>query len=400
MNGFADRTVIVGGGVIGLATAYFLSRWGLPVTVVERGRAGREASFAAAGMLAVGCETERPGPFFVLSQSSRALYARWAAALERQTGVDVEYQASGIVEVAHDPAEAERLRAQIEWQRAFGLAAEWLSADELRRRLPALARSACGAAFYPGDGQVNNRQLAVALREACLRQGVDLREETEVIGWLTDSDPRGDRRVRGVVTSVGEIAARWTVLAAGAWSRLLARQLDIDLPVRPVKGQIVEARVRAPYAHIVYAGKVYLVPKPGGRLLIGATQEEAGFDRRPTLGAASRLLDAAQAAAPALEESEWVDTWAGLRPGTPDGWPILGPAPQWQGLLLATGHFRNGILLAPITGLITAQRIAGRPLAVNWRPFSLDRFGRAGEGRPHEEDRAAGEPRPGREEPT
>lgn len=364
----ASDAVIVGGGVIGLACAYYLAGAGARVTVLERGRAGAEASWAAAGMLAAGHEVGQPGPFANLCRASRELFPALAAALQDETGIDVEYDTAGALEVARDEADLQELAARAGRLRRAGLPAELLSADQVRELEPGLRAGLAGGLLLAGDHQVNNRALVAALREAARLRGAAIEEETEVTGWLLAP---GRERVQGVEAAGRRYPAGAVVLAAGAWSGVLGDRLGLSLPVRPVAGQIVEVRPERPFRRVVFhGGRLYLVPKRGGRLLVGATVAERGWARRPVAGEVVELLGAAQELVPELARAEWVATWAGLRPGTPDGQPVLGPAPGLQGLYLATGHYRNGILLAPITGLLIAALVRGDPAPVNWRPFA------------------------------
>lgn len=376
--------IVVGGGVAGLSAAYYLSEdSSLRIAVVERGKIGQAASRAAAGMLAVQCEIERPGPFLTLALAGRALYESLAPRLYDETGVDIGLRRSGALRVALTDEEAEELKRQAEEQRRWALKAQWLDASEVRRLAPVLSPSGRGGVFVPDDGHVDNRSLVLALTAACARRGVRLMEHTEVTGWVTRrKDGQAAGEVIGVTTPAGELHAAAVVLAGGAWSGQLAARLDVRLPVEPVRGEIAALRVPdQPLECIVFAKKAcYLVPKPGGRLLVGATQTRAGFRDLTTLGGLGSLAAAATALAPSLAEAEVAEYWSGLRPGTPDGLPILGPVPGWSGLYLTTGHYRNGILLGPISGLTIARLIRKEPVPVNWRPFGLEeRFAGGGE---------------------
>lgn len=404
--------VVVGGGIVGLSTAYYLSeRRGMRVAVLDRGRLGRGATWAAAGMLAAQCEVEEAGPFLTFALAGRALYDRLAPALRDETGVDIGLRRSGALRVAFTEEERERLKRHAAEQRRWALDARWLEADEVRRLAPALAPGVLGGVYFPGDGHVDSRRLAAALAAACARRGVALLEHTEVTGWVVEprqaqgpaahpggrdagsAHPPGARRalgggsgtasegrVIGVATAAGELHAGAVVLAGGSWSGLLAAQLGVDLPVKPVRGEVVALRaVDVPLDTIVFAkGTCYLVPKADGRLLAGATQVDDGFRNVPTLGGLGALARAAETLAPPLAAAEVEDYWSGLRPGTADGLPVLGPVPGWAGLYVAAGHFRNGILLGPLSGMIVARLIQGEPVPFNWRAFGLEgRFGPA-----------------------
>lgn len=365
--------VVVGGGVVGLSIAYHLSSSSdLKVAVLDRGDFGRGATWAAAGMLAVQCEIDEAGPFLELGVFARSLYDRLNRELFEETGVDIEHRRTGILRVALDPEERVRLIEQVERQRSWGLEAEWLEPRDVRRLEPLLTPSVCGGALLPGDGCVNNRRLVEALTAACARRGVHLLDHVEAVGLVTR--PGGE--VLGVATAIGELHAPAVVLAAGAWSGTLASQLGVDLPVFPVKGEILALQGHGDaLRHIVFAkGTCYLVPRPGGRLLAGATQVEAGFNDAPTLGGLLALAKGATTLVPSLGAIQVAEGWGGLRPGTPDGKPVLGPVPGRRGLYVAAGHFRHGILLGPASGLALAKMILGEPVPFAWSPFSIERF--------------------------
>jgi len=386
-QGAAGRSfdvIVVGGGVAGLAVAYYLSgEKSLRIAVVERGTLGHGATWAAAGMLAVQCEIDRPGPFLTLALAGRALYARLGPRLYDETGVDIGLRRCGALRVALSEEEAESLQREAEEQRSWTLRAQWLDADEVRRLAPALTPGVVGGLLLPDDGHVDNRNLVLALAAACARRGVRLMEHTEVTGWLTRqrSGLSREGEVLGVVTGSEKLFAGAVVLAGGSWSGQLAARLGVKLPVAPVRGEMVALRTpEEPLECIVFQKDAcYLVPKPGGRLLVGATESRVGFRNVPTLGGLGSLASAATALAPGLGGAEVSGYWSGLRPGTPDGLPILGPVPGWSGLYVTTGHYRNGILLGPLSGLIIARLIQGEPVPANWRPFALNGRFAAGE---------------------
>lgn len=409
--------IVIGGGVVGLSIAYYLAGAGegegaaagagagpagpkarrgqLKVAVVDRGEPGRGATWAAAGMLAVQCEIEEPGPFLRLGVAARSLYEQLSRELLEETGIDIEHRPCGILRVALSDEERARLMEQVRLQHSWGLRAEWLEPPEVRRLEPALNPDMRGGAFLPDDGSVNNRRLAKALAAACARRGVRLFDHTEVLRFLVRGGEASAARksgggvggagdvgemgeVLGVVTQRGELWAGSVVLAAGAWSKQLAAQLGVKLPVFPVKGEIIALQPAGEIPrHIAFAkGTCYLVPRAGGELLVGATQLNAGFRDAPTLGGLAALAKGASALAPSLMEAEVTGGWGGLRPGTPDGKPIVGRVPGWRGLYVATGHFRHGILLGPITGAAVARMILGAPLPSEFdaRLFAPARF--------------------------
>jgi len=363
--------VVVGGGLIGCALAAELAARGRTVTVVERAEPGAEASGAAAGMLAPQSEARARDPFFELAVESRGLYAAWARGLSDETGVDVGYRKTGLLHCRFDAEVGENAAspaAPFAWQQAAGL-------PVLERRREDLAAEAGGglspsvrdAVFFPDEAAVDPRRLTRAVWLAALRRGAVVRTGTSVLGFRIE---RG--ACRGVETDGGPIEADATVDAAGAWAAFEGR-LPLPLPVEPVRGQIVELSLaHGPLETIVASDDVYLVPRPDGTVLLGSTAERVGFHKAVTAEAVSRLIAAATRLVPALGAARFVTAWSGLRPATPDGLPVLGAGPV-QGLFFAAGHFRNGILLAPVTARILADLLTGGP-ARDLSPFSIERF--------------------------
>lgn len=362
--------VIVGGGVIGCAIAYHLAKNGARVVVVERDTVGAHASSAAAGMLGAQVETTHPGPFVSLCLESRARFPRLAEALYALTGIDIELNRAGLLRLAQNDEEQQALLARAEWQRALGEPAEWLDGFALREREPAVSDAVVGALAIPGDHQVNAAKLTRAFAEAAVRLGARIIEHCAVERFLRDGT-----RVVGVETEGETYRAEWTVLAAGAWSGVLGRRLGLRLPVGPVKGESLSVVLQAvPFRKTLFAHGCYLVPKQGGRVVIGATEARAGFDRRVTLAAVTQLAAAAKTLVPALAEATFERAWASVRPHSADGLPFLGTVAGHPGLVVATGHFRNGILLAPITGELIAQLIRTGQTPDLLAPFSPDRL--------------------------
>jgi glycine oxidase len=363
--------VIVGAGVIGLAVAWRLARRGAAVTVLERAKAGGGASHAAAGMLAACAEAE-PGEeaLVALGRLSQSLWPSFAAELESATGVPVDLRTEGTLVVALTADDAARLRHQLEFQHGLGLPLTWISPADARRREPHLAALA-GAVLSPEDHQVDNRKLAAALHAAAQAAGVVVHERTAVEGILSlHGRATGVRLADGTAVAAGAV-----VIAAGAWSRRIAGIPEpLRPPVRPVKGQMLALRMETPLIeHVVWAPNVYLVPRRDGRLILGATVEEKGFDASLTAGGVLALLEAAWRVLPAIEELPIDEMWVGHRPGSRDDAPILGPGPL-DGLVYATGHHRNGILLTPVTADTIARLVLEGAIDVAIRPFGMDRF--------------------------
>ncbi len=368
--------VVVGGGVVGLAAAREAARRGLRVTVLERGRPAREASWAGAGMLSPVSEAAEDGPFLDFGLASLRLWPGWAAELEAEAGTTVEFRESGKLRVALSPGEEERLRSRVTWARERDLAVEWLDAPSLRKEVPQLAETVRGGIRVEPDFRVDNRLLGRALERAAGEAGVEVRPGTPVRGIRSHGN-----RVTGVELEDGSILPTpRVVVAAGAWSASL-EGLSAPLPVRPVRGQMLSLRPPSLPSHrLVESEEVYLVPRADGRLLVGATMEETGFEAGVTAGGIRDLLAGVLRLCPELAGSPLVELWSGFRPGSPDGNPILGPDPALEGLFLGTGHFRNGILLAPLTALILGSLAAEADAPAIPRAFRPGRFHPAGRG--------------------
>ena len=365
---------IIGAGVIGLGIAWRLAPRGAQVAVFDRGVAGSGASHAAAGMLAACAEAE-PGEeaLVALGRESQARWPAFAAELEQTSGVEVGLRPEGTLVVALTADDQARLQHQLVFQHKLGLPLQWISAAETRRREPHLAGKLAGAVFSPEDTQVDNRRLAAALRIAAEAAGAIINEHRPV-----DAISSRAGRVDGIVLADGsKVAADVVVLAAGPWSRSIAGvPPELRPPVRPIKGQMLSLRMdrAAPLlSHVVWAPGAYLVPRRDGRLLVGATVEEKGYDTSLTAGGMLTLLEAAWRAVPAVEELPIDEMWVGHRPGSRDDAPILGPGPI-DGLIYATGHHRNGILLTPITADAIARLVLDGVADPAIRPFGNERF--------------------------
>jgi len=372
--GSQRHVAIIGAGVVGLGIAWRLAARGARVEVFDKGAAGAGASHAAAGMLAACAEAE-PGEetLVALGRESQARWPAFAAELKTTSGIDVELREEGTLVVALTADDQARLAHHLVFQHKLGLPLQWITAAETRRREPHLAGKLAGAVWSPQDHQVDNRRLAAALRIAAERAGAVLREHTAV-KEISVAGGRAD----GIVLADGtKIAADAVVLAAGAWSRGIAGLApELRPPVRPIKGQMLSLRMDAAaplLTHVLWAPGAYLVPRRDGRLLVGATVEEKGFDTTLTAGGLLTLLEAAWRALPAVEELPIEEMWAGHRPGSRDDAPILGPGPV-EGLIYATGHHRNGILLAPVTADAIARLVFDGTVDAAIRPFGVERF--------------------------
>jgi glycine oxidase len=346
--------VVVGAGVIGLSCAWRAVRRGLDVVVLERSSPAGEATAVAAGMLApVGELTFGEQRLLELTLAAAEMYPDFVAELEESSGSATGYRRCGALHIALDRDEAEELRRRHRLQQKLGLEAEWLPPRACRSLEPGLAPSIAGGVHAPHDAQVDPRLLCAALLVALELEGAEVRSGAHVTEAVIDRE-----RIEGVRTEAGEqVLAKHVVLASGCWAgRSQWLPSHARPPVRPVKGQILTLRDagRDPVCRRTVASeRVYVVPRSDGRLIVGATVEEEGFDTTVTAGGVHELLREAYRLLPEIAELELAETTAGLRPGTPDNLPLIGPG-AIEGLVLATGHYRNGILLAPLT----AERVA------------------------------------------
>ncbi|MFI2199530.1 glycine oxidase ThiO [Streptomyces sp. NPDC020192] len=370
--------LVIGGGIIGLVTAWRAAQRGLATAVVDP-EPGGGAARVAAGMLAAVTELHYgEETLLALNLESARRYPGFAAELTELTGHDLGYRRCGTLQVALDADDRAYLRELHALQQRSGLESEWLSGRECRRLEPMLAPGVRGGLRVDGDHQIDPRRLATALVVACERAGVVFHRT-----WAERLDVvRG--RAAGVTTADGtELRAGQVVLAAGSLSgRLAGVPAGLLPPVRPVKGQVLRLTAPRRYAPflsrtvraIVRGGHVYLVPRENGELVVGATSEELGWDTTVTAGGVYELLRDAHELVPGITELPLTETRAGLRPGSPDNAPLLGPS-GLDGLVLATGHYRNGVLLTPVTGDVLAEVLTGGQLPEEARPFTPQRFG-------------------------
>lgn len=362
--------LVVGGGVIGCAIARHLAARSASVVVVERDEPGAHASWAAAGMLSPLAEADRPDAFLDLLRAARARFPALAAELLSETGIDIGYRTEGTLLLSIEAADDAVLRERWLWQSAARLPVERLDAASARALEPALSPGVRSALRFPEDHQVDNRLLSRALSAAARSAGARFITGRAVARIVREGDV-----VTGVVLDDGrELGAGSVVIAAGSWSGGIGG-LPRAVPVEPVHGQLLAidgTEVRL--GHVVDTPRVYLVPRNDGRVIAGATMERTGFRTQTTEAATKFLLDAAVEAIPELEGRAVLEVWSGLRPGTPDGQPILGPDPEVSNLFYATGHFRNGILLAPITAQIVGALLARERPPIEVTQFRIERF--------------------------
>jgi glycine oxidase len=364
---------IIGAGVIGLTIARALAQSGVrDVILIERGRPGAEASWAAGGILAPQVEVDHYDEFFQLACASRDLYPGFAESLKEETGVDVELDTTGTLCLGFTPKDEAELRHRFEWQRRKGLEVEWLTGDEARQLEPCVSAKVNCALRFPNDFQVENRRLISALIRANEELGVHF-----VNGSTVNALRIEHQRVRGVETSNGSITAPVVIVAAGAWASLI-KSPDEKLPsigIEPVRGQMICFAAQPQItSHVLYSSRGYLVPRRDGRLLAGSTAEHVGFDKSTTVAGIDAIKSMAREIAHGTTSLSMVDSWAGFRPRAKDGLPVLGPCSGIKGLFYATGHYRNGILLAPITGKVIADAIVDGLMPESLKPFSPNRF--------------------------
>jgi glycine oxidase len=363
--------VIVGGGVIGCAIAYYLSQAGRTVTVIERAEVAAEASSAAAGLLAPLGELSEPGAVTDLFLASWSLYPELIPDLEAASGIQTGYYCPGSLHTANTAQESATLRQQLTFWTSLGMQATWLEADEIRIREPLLGPGVEAAVYVPNEGSMLPPAMTRAYAGAARRLGVRFQEQTEITGIESTSS-----RVTGVQTALGEtIACQHLVVATGAWSARWGQWLGFSLPVRPVRGQILSLRQPASrLQHIVFGEDIYMVPKLDNTIYVGATVEQVGFEKSVTVGGISWLLSSAIQLTPALESASIVKLWAGLRPGSPDSLPILGKAPGWDNVILATGHSATGFELSAITGKTIAELVTTGQTPEIIRTFGIERM--------------------------
>ena len=343
--------VVIGGGIVGCSIAFALAKAAVRVCVLEQGGFGEESSAAAAGMLSGQHGVTNFGPRYHLHHEARELHATLAEELRDRTGLDVQFCRWGLLDLLFTPGEIRAADRCYTAQTQQGLRVERLSREETLRLEPALTPDLQGGIRFADEAHVHNGRLTIALAEAARRAGADLRGGEPAVALLR----QGDRLV-GVQTPSGTTPAETVVVANGAWSCPLVQTLGLTLPVRPMRGQMLAVRtVPRAVNQVIYGRHMYVVPRPDGETLIGATVEDVGFRKEVTLAGLEELVQAGRRIAPGIMHESVMRTWAGLRAGSPDGLPLVGPVDGLPGLVLAVGHYRNGILLGPLTGLLIKQ---------------------------------------------
>lgn len=364
--------VIVGGGVIGLSIARELASRGVrDIVLCDKGELGQEASWAAGGILAPQVEADRVDNFFRLATASRDLYPTLAQSLDDETGIDIELNRTGTLYLAFSEYEEAELTRRFDWQQRADLRVEWLDSSAVRRLEPNISPEVRCALRFPDDWQVENRKLVAALIAANEKQGLTQMANCQVSSLRVEAG-----RVVGIESGNGTIAAPSVVVCAGAWTASVTTKSSAPIEIEPVRGQMLCFKPAQPIArHVIYSKNGYLVPRRDGRLLAGSTSEHAGFDKRVTTTGVNAIQSMAFEIAPTLAGAQLADSWAGLRPRAADNLPVIGPDPEIAGLSYATGHYRNGILLAPITARLMADLLTGQRSTILFPDFSPKRLG-------------------------
>jgi glycine oxidase len=354
MSGTGSGSVlIVGGGLIGCGIAFELAKRGVAVTLIERGRIGGEASWASAGVISLPTRPWYLPERVELSLISLGLYRALVEELEERTGLAIDYRRTGEWAIAVDEKHAAREQTIAEWQRSLGFTVEKVDIGDARRSEPALPENLVAAWLVPDVGSLSVFRLTQALAMAARQCGATVLEETPVGGLLRETD-----RVAGVRLQDRDVRADMTVLATGAWTRLLGDSLGVKLPTKPVKGQLI-AFANAPLrpGRIISGHGGYVRPRPDGTTMVAATEEDVGFDRRVTGDGVAWLLELTRTLCPVLLRGEIAETWTGLRPGSETNNPLIGPVPGNEGLWVCTGHFRTGAKEAPATATLVAEAL-------------------------------------------
>ncbi len=360
--------VIAGGGVIGASIALELASVGLKVALFDANEPGKAASWASAGMISPAPEGPGMIPFVPISLASVALYPEFIRNVEELSGIDVGYRKDGAIDAIFDGNVEEELSTVIALQHGVGLRAEALNAQQAREMEPALSEDIEAAIFRPDEASLNARTFTVAVLKAAREKSVQI-----VAGNGAKALWKNGGRCHGLILEHGQVEANHTIIAAGCFSARIDGVAPYA-PVFPAKGQMIALRCDAmKLERVLWLEHTYLVPRNDGKIVAGSTIERGGFDHDVTAGGLKKILTEAIKLAPGLEAARIEETWAGLRPDSPDHLPILGPT-DLDGLLIATGHFRSGILLAPVTARLMREWICAQQVSVEWERFSPLRF--------------------------
>ncbi len=368
------RVLVIGGGVVGLTIAReFAGRGEIDVVLLEKGKLGRESSFAAAGMLAPQAEADTNDQFFKFCSLARDFYPGFASEIESETAVGIELDRSGTIYTAFEEEDEFELSNRYGWQKDAGLQVEKLSARETHKLEPFVSPDSIGSLYFPNDWQVENRKLLRALIAATIKNEIEVHEDTEI---LTLAAKGG--KVCGVVTECGKtVEGDVVILATGAWTSLIEVSQEMAwLPtVKPVRGQMIGYKTaKRLISRVIYSRRGYVVPRMDGRILAGATTEDAGFENTVTNSGIEKLKRTAMEIVPSLSNLDICESWAGLRPRAEDNLPLIGAVGGPENLYLSTGHYRNGILLAPYSAKILAELILEKRESSFLQTFSPNRL--------------------------
>ncbi len=369
-----QKILVIGAGIIGLSIARALHKQGAGrIKVIERQQIGKEASFAAAGMLAPHVEAEQKDIFFNFCVESNKLYGAFVSEIFEETGIDVEFFSDGIIYLAFTEDDLEKLKHRYGWQSKAKIKVEFLQSQEIRKIEPFISPNVIAGLIYPEDGQVENRKLLFALEKSLHLSGVEIVQNTEVTNLIAQNG-----RIEAVETNKGEkIFADVIILATGAWTSLIKlNNRNLAFPeIKPIRGQMITFKTNKKFfEHVLHSPRGYVVPRKDGRILVGATAENVGFDKSVTNSGIEFLSDIGLEISPSLSKLKISDKWAGLRPMASDGLPVLGEFPEVKNLFVAAGHYRNGILLAPITAKILTEKIVSNSESEYLQAFSPSRF--------------------------
>ena len=363
--------LIIGAGVIGCACAYYLSKHGIKVTVLERSEIGSQASGAAAGLFSWLKPSAKLDPYNRLLLASHALFPSLVSELQDATGIAIEYVQSGTLRTIQHSKRIARLQSWLAFCQREELPVTLLSEEQTRSLEPLLSPDICASLSFPTEGQVRAPSVVAALSQAAINNGSLFYPRTEVVAAHHHA-----HRVLSVTTTTGEkISCGHLIIATGAWSASCGAWFDLDIPVHPQRGQILSLlQPSPPIRHVIIGKGIYIAPKQDGTVIIGATNDDVGFDTSNTASGILALLDAAITLVPLLAQCTFVRAWAGLRPKTPDNYPIIGPVPDWHNLTLATGHYSFGVLLSAITAQAITELLTMGKTPETIQPFSLERF--------------------------
>ncbi len=359
-----SKVLIIGGGVIGLSIARNLSKKGIKrITILERGEVGKEASHAAAGMLAPHAEAEKLDDFFNLCSESLSLYPQFSEELFDETGINIELDKSGTLYLAFTENDSIEINKRYDWQKQNGLKVEYLSAQEVRKLEPFVSPDVREGLFFPNDWQVENRKLVVALHKFCELNNVEIIENAEVTNLSKNVAETADKKYDFDIV----------ILANGAWLSLIKTN-DFALPdVRPVRGQMISFKTaKRVFSKVIYSPRGYIVPRKNGKIIAGASVEDIGFDNRTSDFEIEKIMENTFEISPSLSNLSVSEKWSGLRPCSPDNLPFLGEISD--NVFIAAAHYRNGILLAPKTAELIAETIVSGTISNYFKTFNPNRF--------------------------